>query len=139
MSEYGVATISDLMPHRRLRPRAADPPRPWNTTQPSPTSATHIGKRLAGKLHEPFERAGGSRAIAPPLPTLQRRKPCNGAGAKGQRCSALAIGQPETGGAHGRGKAVQDPEAGSLGSLQTCEGQPGSGWRGWTVDCGVRG
>src|SRR4029077_15145054 len=38
-----------------------------------------------------------------------------------------------------RGKAVQDPEAGSLGGLQTCEGQPGSGWRGWTVDCGVRG
>src|SRR5215831_10667279 len=73
MAEYCVATISDLMPHRRLRPPAADPPRPWNTTQPSPTSATHIGKRLAGKLHEPFERAGGGRAIAPPLPTLQQR------------------------------------------------------------------
>src|SRR5262249_26915780 len=57
----------------------------------------------------------------------------------GLRCSALAIGQPETGGARGRGKAVQDPETGSLGSLQACEGQPGSGWRGWTVDCGVRG
>src|SRR5215471_7369683 len=71
MAEYCVATISDLMPHRRLRPPAADPPRPWNTTQPSPTSATHIGKRLAGQLHEPFERAGGGRAIAPPLPTLQ--------------------------------------------------------------------
>src|SRR5262245_22784154 len=28
---------------------------------------------------------------------------------------------------------------GSLGSLQACEGQPGSGWRGWTVDCRVRG
>src|SRR5262245_24834968 len=27
---------------------------------------------------------------------------------------------------------------GSLGSLQACEGQPGSGWRGRTVDCGVR-
>src|SRR5215470_12881962 len=93
MAEYGVARISDLMPHRRLRPRAADPPRPWNTTQPSPTSATHIGKRLAGQLHEPFERAGGGRAIAPPLPTLQRRRPCNGAGAKGLRCSALATGQ----------------------------------------------
>src|ERR1700726_2461751 len=68
MAEYGVATISVLMPHRRLRPRAADPPRPWNTTQPSPTSATHIGKRLAGKLHEPFERAGGGRAISPTSP-----------------------------------------------------------------------
>src|SRR5215831_6401786 len=68
MAEYGVATISDLMPHRRLRPPAADPPRPWNTTQPSPTSATHIGKRLAGKLHEPFERAGGGRAISPTSP-----------------------------------------------------------------------
>src|SRR5215510_1059411 len=73
MAEYGVATIPVLMPHRRLRPRAADPSRPWNTTQPSPTSATRIGKRLAGKLHEPFERAGGGRAIAPPLPTLHRR------------------------------------------------------------------
>src|SRR6516165_648222 len=68
MAEYGVATISDLMPHRRLRPPAADPPRPWNPTQPSPTSATHIGKRLAGKLHEPFERAGGGRAISPTSP-----------------------------------------------------------------------
>src|SRR5580692_6003250 len=68
MAEYGVATISVLMPHRRFRPRAADPPRPWNTAQPSPTSATHIGKRLAGKLHEPFERAGGGRAIGPTSP-----------------------------------------------------------------------
>src|SRR5258707_12017111 len=73
MAEYGVATISVLMPHSRLRPRAADLPRSWNTTQPSPISATHIGKRLAGKLHEPFERAGGGRAKTPPLPTLQRR------------------------------------------------------------------
>src|SRR6516164_593671 len=30
-----------------------------------------------------------------------------GGGAKGLRCSALAIGQPETGGARWRGKAVQ--------------------------------
>src|SRR5262249_59831100 len=43
------------------------------------------------------------------------------------------------GGACGQGKAVQDSETGSLGGLQACEGQPGSGWRGWTVDCGVRG
>src|SRR5262244_728394 len=93
MAEYCVATIPDLMPHRRLRPPAADPPRPWNTTRPSPTSATHIGKRLAGKLHEPFERAGGGRAIgrsAPPLPTLQGGRLCNGAGPKGLHCSALA-------------------------------------------------
>src|SRR5215831_5161358 len=68
MAEHGVATISLLVPHRRLRPRAADLPRPWNTTQPSPISATHIGKRLAGKLHEPFERAGGGRAISPTSP-----------------------------------------------------------------------
>src|SRR5712664_222612 len=73
MAEYGVATISVLMPHSRLRPRAADLPRSWNTTQPSPISATHIGKRLAGKLHEPFERAGGGRAKTPPLPTLHGR------------------------------------------------------------------
>src|SRR6516162_2198951 len=31
----------------------------------------------------------------------------NGAGAKGLRYSALAIGQPETGGARGQGKGVQ--------------------------------
>src|SRR5712671_1733059 len=72
MAEYGLATISVLTPHHRLRPRAADLPRSWNTTQPSPISATHIGKRLAGKLHEPFERAGGGRAKTPPLPTLHR-------------------------------------------------------------------
>src|SRR5262244_2873924 len=35
------------------------------------------------------------------------RHGCNGAGAKGLRCSALATGQLETGGARGRGKAVQ--------------------------------
>src|SRR6516164_7053699 len=80
MAEYGVATISVLMPHRRLRPRAADPSRPWNPTQPSPTSATHIGKRLAGKLHEPFERAGGGRAISPTSPDSTAVKPPNKAG-----------------------------------------------------------
>src|SRR5690348_1328066 len=79
MAEYGVATISIRMPHRRLRPRAADPPRPWNTTQPSPTRATHIGKRLAGKLHEPFERAGGGRAINPTSPDSTATKRTNGA------------------------------------------------------------
>src|SRR6516162_4790804 len=42
------------------------------------------------------------------------------------------------GGACGQGKAVQDSETGSLGGLQEGEGQPGSGWSGWTVDCGVR-
>ena len=28
----------------------------------------HAGKRLAGKLHEPFERAGGGRALSPTSP-----------------------------------------------------------------------
>src|SRR3954451_3695725 len=63
----------------------------------------------------------------------------NPAAPSSSRCSALAIGQLETGGARGRGKAVQDPQTGSLGSLQACEGQPGGGWRRRTVDCGVRG
>lgn len=45
----------------------------------------------------------------------------------------------ETGGARGSGKAVLDRQARGLGSLQACEGQPGSGWSGRTVDCGVRG
>src|SRR5690348_8260327 len=87
MAEYGVATISIRMPHRRLRPRAADPPRPWNTTQPSPTRATHIGKRLAGKLHEPFERAGGGRAINPTSPDSTAEKPTN----KAERSAAEPV------------------------------------------------
>src|SRR5690349_14239860 len=92
MAEYGVATISVLMPHRRLRPRAADLPRPWNTTQPSPTSATHIGKRLAGKLHEPFERAGGGRAISPTSPDSTPLKPGNAGGGKGPQFKTDARG-----------------------------------------------
>src|SRR6201997_762342 len=80
MAEYGLATISGRPPYRRLRPRAADLPRSWNTTQPSPISATHIGKRLAGKLHEPFERAGGGRAISPTSPDSTATKPTNKAG-----------------------------------------------------------
>src|SRR5215469_16904541 len=83
MAEYGLATISDLPPHRRLRPRAADPPRPRNTPRPSPISAAHIGKRLAGKLHEPFERAGGGRAISPTSPDSTPMKPGNAGGGKG--------------------------------------------------------
>src|SRR5215469_2218280 len=77
MAEYGLATISDLPPHRRLRPRAADPPPPRNAPRPSPISAAHIGKRLAGKLHEPFERAGGGRAIRPTSPDSTPLKPGN--------------------------------------------------------------
>src|SRR6201982_528153 len=80
MAEYGVGAISVLTPHHRLRPRAADLPRPWNTTQPSQISATHIGKRLAGKLHEPFERAGGGMAISPTSPDSTPRQSSNNAG-----------------------------------------------------------
>src|SRR5215467_1234670 len=101
MAEHGVATISLLVPHRRLRPRAADLPRPWNTTQPSPISATHIGKRLAGKLHEPFERAGGGRAISPTSPDSTPRKPGNAGEGRGlssrptqHAVRDLEIGQP---------------------------------------------
>src|SRR6516165_1789849 len=83
MEEQGLAAISVRTPHRRLRTRAADPPRPWNTNQPSPISATHIGKRLAGKLHEPFERAGGGRAISPTSPDSTPLKPGNAGGGKG--------------------------------------------------------
>src|SRR5215472_1146968 len=91
MAEYGVATISVLTPHHRLRPRAADLPRPWNTTWPSPISATHIGKRLAGKLHEPFERAGGGRAISPTSPDSTAGKPANKAE---QPLAARSAGEP---------------------------------------------
>src|ERR1700757_1655964 len=83
MAEYGVATISVLTPHRRLRPRAADLPRSWNTTQPSPINATHIGKRLSGNPQEPFERAGGGRAISPTSPDSTPLKPGNAGGGKG--------------------------------------------------------
>ena len=50
-----------------------------------------------------------------------------------------AMGQLATGGARGQGKAVRDPQTGSLGSLQACEGQPGSGWSRRTVDSEIRG
>src|ERR1700746_675766 len=83
MAEYGLATISVRTPYRRLRPRAADLPRSWNTTQPSPISATHIGKRLAGKMHEPFEGAGGGRGESPPSPDSTPLKPGNAGGGKG--------------------------------------------------------
>src|SRR5262249_8165329 len=84
---------------------------------------------------------GGRRQAlhwAPP-PTRQRRRFCNGAGAKGLCCSAEATGQLVTGGARGQGKAVRHPEAGGVGSLQEGEGQPGGGWSRRTVDCGLRG
>ena len=89
LKQIAKAAQRTLIPHRRLRPRAADPPRPWNTTQPSPTSATHIGKRLAGKLHEPFERAGGGRAISPTSPDSTAEKPTN----KAER-SAAELAEP---------------------------------------------
>jgi hypothetical protein len=37
---------------------------------------------------------------------VRNRRPCNGAGSKGLRRSALAIGEPAAGGAGGQGKAV---------------------------------
>src|SRR3982750_4524795 len=40
----------------------------------------HTGKRLAGKPHEPFERADGGRAKARPPPTLHRRSRVTPAG-----------------------------------------------------------
>src|ERR1700726_4192022 len=43
-------------------------------------------------------------------------------------------------GRHGRERRAQANCCRSVESgLQACEGQPGSGWRGRTVDCGVRG
>ena len=38
----------------------------------------HTGKRLAGKPHEPFERADGGRAKARPPPTLPRAPHAHG-------------------------------------------------------------
>src|SRR5262249_23725872 len=52
-----------------------------------------------GESTEAGRRGGAARSSV--------EGPCNGAGAKGLRCSALATGQLETGGACGRGKAVQ--------------------------------
>ena len=46
---------------------------------------------------------------------------------QGAGFTAVALGQPATGGARGQGKAVRHPEAGGVGGLQACEGQPGSG------------
>ena len=60
---------------------------------------------------------------------------CNGAGPKELRCSAKLMGQPATGGGHEQGKAVRHPQTGSVGSLQTCEGQPRSGRSRWAIGC----
>src|ERR1700757_4891513 len=40
----------------------------WRTLRLRRRNGAHTGKRLAGKLHEPFERAGGGGAQAPPPP-----------------------------------------------------------------------
>ncbi len=96
----------------------------------------------------PREKAQAAQTARPKVPMRSLRDGAvrssaegsvMGAGAKGLRCSALAAGQLATGGARGQGKAVCDPQAGGLGSLQTCGGEPGSGWSGRAVDCGVRG
>src|SRR5215471_17483361 len=58
--------------------------------QAAPTARARVPKRGAG-AEQPVVAS----------------KACNGAGAKGLRCSALATGQLETGGACGRAKAVQ--------------------------------
>src|SRR5947208_1387484 len=122
MAEYGVATISVLMPHRSLRPRAADPPRPWNTTRPSPINATHIGKRLAGKLHEPFERAGGGRAISPTSPDSTPEKPSNkavrnggeeGGGGEGTQSEEEVDAEARPGHSAGFGVSQEAPIRGS--------------------------
>src|ERR1700757_5346706 len=76
----------------------------WRTLRLRRRNGAHTGKRLAGKLHEPFERAGGGRAQAPPPPTLQlgsrRTKRSNpprsrwseGRGPRGMRTSKARTG-----------------------------------------------
>src|SRR5262245_48893040 len=89
------------------------------------------GYHREGESTDAEHRDGAARSSA--------EGPVMGVGAKGLRCSAEAVGQLATGGACGRGKAVRDPETGGLGSFRACEGEPGSGWSGWTVDSRVRG
>src|SRR4051794_39499511 len=49
------------------------PPGDAGRSSPPVNGDDHTGRRLAGKPHEPFERADGGRATARPPPTLQRR------------------------------------------------------------------
>ena len=73
MAERSVANLSAFATGTGNRARAADLSGARHQTRPGRYKSDHIGKRLAGKLHEPFERAGGGRAQARPLPTLQLR------------------------------------------------------------------
>src|SRR6266404_6878524 len=134
MAEYGVATISVLMPHRRLRPRAADLPRPWNTTQPSPINATHIGKRLAGKLHEPFERAGGGRAISPTSPDSTPEKRPN---KEGLPSAEVVEGRTPLKGNGGQTAAVRTQRRGVASNGLTAVGFDGARPR-FTLPIGTR-
>ena len=53
----------------------------------------HTGKRLAGKPHEPFERADGGRAKARPPPTLQSEGGKAVHMGKGRRCPETKAGR----------------------------------------------
>ena len=96
----------------------------------------HTGKRLAGKPHEPFERADGGRATARPPPTLHSEDGKAVHMGKGGRC-------PET--RAGRYARCETPKP-SWGS-SACGGHwragcserrtPGSGRGGWKSAHGV--
>src|ERR1700719_1342733 len=68
-------------------------------TPPGVKGQAASGSNREGESTEAGRRGGAARSSV--------EGPVMGAGAKGLRCSALAIGQLETGGARGRGKAVQ--------------------------------
>ena len=111
--------------------------RAWLSFAP-PTCRMPLGQASGFSRADPGGRVPPVSTSPNPLATLHRRfacarlsRPClpkslsrrfrnahhhgfcpqQRAGAKGLRCSALAIGQLETGGAGGRGKAVQDATA----------------------------
>lgn len=56
-----------------------------------------------------------------------------------QWAALFSFGHRPTAAIWQREEPVSDPQAGGLGSLQACEGQPGSGWSRRAVDCGLRG
>src|SRR3954468_11727008 len=90
MAERSVASVPDFTSGERLRAGSADPsgardrlPPPFidTTTQESGLRDTEGAAKQ--KLHGPFERAGGGRALRPTSPDSTAMKPTNKAGQPG--------------------------------------------------------
>jgi hypothetical protein len=89
------------------------------SNRPRSRDGACTGKRLAGKPHEPFERAGRGRAQCPTSPDSTAVKPANKA--KEAHCGGICGGgRSGVGGANGGGQGEYAPAKHVLGS------EPGS-------------